>query len=145
MLTSCGYVRLLPLVILCAHIRHIFPSWSSQMTILRATSAIKHIKYESGRYKFKYKKSTDWLPWNNHQHHQPTRKTPGPIWRNSLDGIHLGGSQGIHSGLLVGLKSGGGGGGLRPGLDLFNKTRCRWVIFLPTLLLILIFLPFVLV
>ena len=31
---------------------------------------------------------------------------------------------------------------LRPGPDLFNKTRCRWVIFLPTLLLILPCLTF---
>ena len=50
-----GYYSLLLYVAYC-YFRNIFPPWSSQMTILLITSAMYHIRYKSGEYKFKRNK-----------------------------------------------------------------------------------------
>ena len=47
-ITACCYMY--------CYFCNIFPPWSSQMTILLITSAMYHIRYKSGEYKFKCKK-----------------------------------------------------------------------------------------
>ena len=48
-ITACCYMY--------CYFHNIFPPWSSQMTILLITSAMYHIRYKSGEYKFKRKKT----------------------------------------------------------------------------------------
>ena len=55
-----GYVRILQYTVysICTvFFRNILPPWSSQMTLLLTTSAMYHIRYKSGEYKFKRKKN----------------------------------------------------------------------------------------